>query len=93
MLAKGRVMTSDSPLLKRDLLILGSLFLLEAAIVIILQALHIKGETSFDVFLPRLPGMVFLCAGGVFSSAAPSLFAGIWSIDDHLHAASALSWR
>lgn len=66
MLAKGRVMTSDSPLLKRDLLILGSLFLLEAAIVIILQALHIKGETSFDVFLPRLPGMVFLCAGGVF---------------------------
>lgn len=62
----GNVMTSNSPLLKRDLFALLSLFLLEASIVIILQALHIKGETSFDVFLPRLPGVVFLCAVGVF---------------------------
>jgi hypothetical protein len=59
-------MTSNPPLLKRDLLLLGALFLLEASIVIILQALHIKGETSFNVFLPRLSGMVFLCASGVF---------------------------
>ncbi len=59
-------MTSNSPLLKRDLLILGSLFLLEVSIVVILQTLHIKGETAFDVFLPRTSGMVFLCASGVF---------------------------
>ena len=59
-------MTSNPPLLKRDLLLLGALFLLEASIVIILQALHIKGETSFNVFLPRLSGRVFLCAVGVF---------------------------
>jgi hypothetical protein len=59
-------MTSNTSLSKRDLLALGSLFLLEASIVVILQALHIKGETSFDVFLLRLSGIVFLCASGVF---------------------------
>ncbi|GKS62953.1 hypothetical protein YTPLAS72_02570 [Nitrospira sp.] len=34
--------------------------------MVMLQALHIKGETSFDVFLPRLSGVAFLCATGVF---------------------------
>lgn len=64
---KGNVITSTDTLLsKRDLLVLGSLFLLEASIVVILQSLHIKGETSFDAFLPRTSGMVFLCASGVF---------------------------
>lgn len=59
-------MTSNPPLLKRDLLLLGALFLLEASIVIILQALHIKGERYFDVFLSGVTGMVFLCAVVVF---------------------------
>lgn len=59
-------MTSKSPLSKGNLLVLGSLFLLEASIVMILQTLLIKGETAFDVFLPRMSGMVFLCASGVF---------------------------
>ncbi|MBX3303976.1 MAG: hypothetical protein KF693_17330 [Nitrospira sp.] len=59
-------MTSKTSFSKHDLLFLISLLLLEASIVVILQALHIKGETSFDVFLPRLSGMVFLCASGAF---------------------------
>lgn len=66
-------MTSNPPLLKRDLLFLGALFLLEASIVVILQTLHIKGETSFDIFLPRLSGMVFLCAVGVFLASGAVL--------------------
>ena len=63
---KGNAITSDTLVSKRDLIVLGSLFLLEASIVVILQALHIKGETSFDAFLPRLSGTVFLCATGLF---------------------------
>ena len=63
---QGNAMSSNTTLSKRDLLILSSLFLLEASLVVMLQALHIKGETSFHVFLPRLSGMVFLCATGVF---------------------------
>ena len=58
-------MTSNTTLTKRDLLVLGSIFLLEASIVVLLQALHIKGEESFGAFLPRKPGIVFLCASGV----------------------------
>jgi hypothetical protein len=57
---------TDNSFSKRDLLVLGTIFLLEASLVVVLQALHIKGETPFDVFLPRLSGMVFLSAVGVF---------------------------
>ena len=59
-------MISSNTLSKRDLLVLGSIFLLEASIVVLLQGLHIKGEESFDAFLPRKSGIVFLCASGVF---------------------------
>ncbi len=59
-------MTLNTTPSRGDLLVLASLFLLEASIVVILQALHIKGESSFDEFLPRLSGTVFLCASALF---------------------------
>jgi len=59
-------MTSSATLSKRDLFLLSALFLLEISMAVMLKALHIKGETSFDVFLSGLTGKVFLCAGGVF---------------------------
>ncbi len=59
-------MTSNTTLSKHDLLIFCALFLLETSIVVMLQALHIKGEISFEVFLSGLTGRVFLCAVGVF---------------------------
>ena len=55
-------MVSDSALSKRDLLLLALLFLLEASIVVILKALHMKGEKAIGVFASSTTGLVFLGA-------------------------------
>jgi hypothetical protein len=69
---------SDPVLSKRDLLLLAFLCLLETSIVVILKALHVKGDRSFDVFISAKPGLVFLCAAIVF------LIAGVGIINLYL---------
>ncbi len=57
---------TDIALSKRDLLLLAFLFLLESSIAVILKALQMKGDRSFDVFISTRPGLVFLCAAIAF---------------------------
>ena len=47
---------------KNDLLLLGSLFLLELSIVLGAITIYAKGERPFSVFLSSRPGLVFLFA-------------------------------
>jgi hypothetical protein len=54
--------TADLSLSKRNLLLLVSLFFLEASITAMWIALHMKGEKPFQVFLSNRPGLAFLCA-------------------------------
>ncbi|MBK9308221.1 MAG: hypothetical protein IPM58_14340 [Nitrospira sp.] len=66
-------MTPETSLSKRELLLLTSLFLFESAIAVFLIALHLKGERSFQGFLPSRPGLVFLCAVVVFVMSGADL--------------------
>lgn len=59
---EGRHMTAETSLSKRELLFLTSLVLFESAIVVLVVALHMKGERSFQLFFSSRPGLVFLCA-------------------------------
>ncbi len=62
-MVKTRQMVSDPALSKRDLLLLALLFLLEIALVVMLKAVHMKGERVIEVFVLSSTGLVFLCAG------------------------------
>jgi hypothetical protein len=62
-------MRSDTTLPKRDALFLALLFLLEASLVVLVLALHIKGDRSLGVFISRPAGLIFLCASIVILGA------------------------
>lgn len=66
-------MTSETSLSKRELLLLASLFLFESAIAVIMMALHMKGERTFQVFLSSRPGLAFVCAVVVFLMSGTDL--------------------
>lgn len=59
-------MAPGTSLLKNDLPLLASLFLLELSIAVMPMAMYMKGERPFAVFLSSRPGMGFLCAIAAF---------------------------
>jgi hypothetical protein len=67
-------MISNTALSKRDLLLLAFIFLVEISLVVTLKALHMKGDSPFDVFILTKPGLVFLCAAIVFLIAGVGIF-------------------
>ncbi|MBX3333519.1 MAG: hypothetical protein KF876_05305 [Nitrospira sp.] len=56
------MIASDTPLFKRDLLLLVGLFIFEASFTVIAIALLMKGRRPFQVFLTTRPGLAFLWA-------------------------------
>jgi len=58
-------MTPETSISKRELLLLASLFLFEAAIAVLWMAMYMKGERPFQIFISSRPGMAFLCAGAI----------------------------
>ncbi|MGE0470416.1 MAG: hypothetical protein Nkreftii_003038 [Candidatus Nitrospira kreftii] len=55
-------MTSETALSKRELLLLISIFVFESAIAVVVIAMYMKGQRSFQVFLSSRPGVALLCA-------------------------------
>lgn len=53
---------ASNALSRKDLLLLGSLFLLESSIILIAMSLHKKGERSFTLFFSSRPGVFLMMA-------------------------------
>lgn len=63
----------ENALSKRDLGLLALLYLFEAALVVTLKAVHMKGERALDAFVFSTTGVVFLSAGTVVLLAGAGL--------------------